>query len=95
VLLENHAEAVETVAADFEEGADAYDDFAGDYLAALEEQVDLLVEAHEEFETQSVDAVDQVATGLEDVQDQLEDVQAQVQEQVRDVQQQAAEAVEA
>ena len=89
-LLENHAETFETVAAEYEEGIDAYDDVNEDYLAALDEQVEMLVEAHEALEDQSVEATEQWSAQLEQLQDQVEEVT----EQVQDVQEQAAEAVE-
>ena len=83
-LLENHAEAFEAVAAEFEDNAGAFEDLSADYLEALDEQIALLVEAHEDLEAQSVEAIEQAAEGFEELQAQLEDVQ-----------QQAAEAVEA
>jgi len=89
-LLENHAEAFETVEAEFEEGIGAYDELSEDYVAALDEQVELLVDAHEDLEGQSVEAVEQLADQFEDLQEQVEEVQ----DQVRDVQEQAAEAVD-
>ena len=90
-LLENHAEAFENVEAEFHEGAETYDEMTGDAVAALDEQIDLLVEAHEDLEDQSVEAVEQWGDQLEDLQDQVEEVQ----DQVREVQEQAADAVEA
>jgi methyl-accepting chemotaxis protein len=90
-LLENHAETFENVEAELVEGADAYGELTDDVLAAINEQIDLLVEAHEELESQSVEAAEQWGAQIEELQDQVEEVQ----DQVREVQEQAAEAVEA
>ncbi|MEF8785704.1 MAG: hypothetical protein V5A45_07190 [Haloarculaceae archaeon] len=91
MLLENHAEAFDTLSEELDEGIATYDDVSGDYLGALEEQVDLLLETHEELETQSVEAVEQLATQVEELQAQVEEMQSQMQE----VSEQAVEAVEA
>ena len=67
LLLDNHAEAFEAVASEFEEGVAAYDDLAEDYIAALDEQIDLLVEAHEEIEAQSVEGAEQLTEQFEEL----------------------------
>lgn len=90
-LLENHAETFENVEAELAESADAYDEMTEEVLTAMNEQVDLLVEAHEDLEDQSVEAAEEWGTQIEELQDQVEEVQ----DQVREVQEQAAEAVEA
>ncbi|WP_254279522.1 hypothetical protein [Haloarcula marina] len=90
-LLENHAEAFDNVESELLEGAEAYDEMADDYVAAVSEQVEMLVEAHEELESQSVEVAEQFGDQLEEVQEQVEEIQAQVEE----VQAQAADAVEA
>ncbi|MFB6138887.1 MAG: hypothetical protein ABEJ26_00450 [Halosimplex sp.] len=90
-LLENHAEVFETVAGEYEEGVDAYDELTADYVEAVDEQVAMLVEAHEELEAQSVDVAEQWGEQLEALQDQVEDLQ----DQVSDVQERAAAAVDA
>ncbi|MFB6166582.1 MAG: hypothetical protein ABEJ31_15595 [Haloarculaceae archaeon] len=97
-LLENHAELFDNVEQEYAEGLDAYDDLTADYLQAMNEQVDLVLEAHQDFEDQSIEAVEQVEDQLEQVQDQVEQVQdqvEQVQDQVREVQEQAQEQLEA
>ncbi|WP_254272721.1 hypothetical protein [Haloarcula marina] len=90
-LLENHAEAFDNVESELLEGAEAYDEMADDYVAAVSEQVEMLVEAHEELESQSVEVAEQFGDQLEEVQEQVEEIQTQVEE----VQAQAADAVEA
>ncbi len=80
LLLDNHAELFETLAAEFENGTEMYDDAAADALAALDDQLDLLVEAHEEVETQSVDATEDLAEGMEELQSQAEELTEQMQE---------------
>jgi len=57
----------------------------------MNEQVALLVDAHEDLESQSVEAAEQWGAQIEELQDQVEEVQ----DQVREVQEQAADAVEA
>ncbi len=91
MLLKNHAEAFDTLSAELDEGMSTYDDVSGDYLSALEEQIDLLLETHEELESQSVEAVKQLAAQVEELQAQAEDIQSQMQE----VSEQTIEAVEA
>ncbi|SFR86604.1 hypothetical protein SAMN05216559_0241 [Halomicrobium zhouii] len=90
-LLENHAETFENVEAELVEQTDAYDELTEDVLTAMNEQVGLLVEAHEDLEAQSVEAAEQWGEQIEELQDQVEEVQ----DQVREVQEQAADAVEA
>jgi hypothetical protein len=90
-LLENHAEVFDNVESEMLEGVEAYDEMTEDYVTAVDEQVTLLVEAHEELESQSVEVAEQFGDQLEEVQEQVEEIQ----EQVEEVQAQAADAVEA
>jgi len=90
-LLENHAEVFDNVESEMLEGVEAYDEMTEDYVTAVDEQVALLVEAHEELESQSVEVAEQFGAQLEEVQEQVEEIQ----EQVEEVQAQAADAVEA
>jgi len=46
------------------------------------EQVELLVEAHEEFESRSVEAAERAEGGVEHLREQVRDVQEQAREQV-------------
>jgi methyl-accepting chemotaxis protein len=89
-LLENHAELFDNVESEMVEGVDAYDEMTQEYLDAVGEQVEMLVDAHEELEAQSVEAAEQFGDQLEEVQEQVQEIQAQVEE----VQAQAADAVE-
>ena len=89
-LLDNHAEVFDNVESEMLEGVEAYDEMTEDYVAALDEQVDLIVEAHEQLEAQSVEVADEMGEGVEQLQEQVEEVQ----EQVREVQEEAAKAVE-
>ena len=90
-LLENHAEVFDNVESEMLEGVEAYDEMTEDYVTAIDEQVGMLVEAHEELEDQSVEVAEQFGDQLEEVQEQVEEIQSQVEE----VQAQAADAVEA
>jgi len=90
-LLENHAEAFDNVESELVDGVDTYDELTDEVLTALDDQIAMLVEAHEELESQSVEAAEQFGDQLEEVQEQVEEIQAQVEE----VQSQAADAVEA
>ena len=90
-LLENHAEVFENVESEMLEGAEAYDEMSDDYVTAVDDQLSMLVEAHEELEGQSVEIAEQFGAQLEEVQEQVEEIQ----EQVEEVQAQAADAVEA
>jgi len=90
-LLENHAEAFESLESELGEGIDAYDELTTDYVEAMSEQIEMVLEANEEFEGQSVEAVEGMQEQVEQLQDQVE----QVQDQVREVQEQAQEQIEA
>jgi ABC-type transporter Mla subunit MlaD len=90
-LLENHAELFENIEAETRDGLDAYEDLTTDYLDAMDEQIEMVMEAHEDLEGQSIEAAEQVEDQLEQMQDQVE----QVQDQVQEVQEQAAEQLEA
>ncbi len=61
-----------------------------EYVTAVNDQVDMLVEAHEELEAQSVEAAEQFGEQLDEVQEQVEEIQ----EQVEDVQAEDADAVD-
>jgi len=90
-LLDGHAEAFGTVADELESSVEAYDEMTDEFLAAMDEQLDMLVEAHEELEVQSVEATEEVAGQVEELQGQVEEVQEQIQQ----VSEEAAAAVEA
>ena len=94
-LLANHEEAFDVLAEELDEGMTTYDEMTADYLDALGEQVDLVLETHEELETQSVEAVEELGEQVEEMQEQVEEMTEQMQEQVEEVSEQAAEAVEA
>ncbi len=89
-LLENHAEVFDNMETELEEGVDTYDEMTDEYVTAVNDQVDMLVEAHEELEAQSVEAAEQFGEQLEEVQEQVEEIQ----EQVEEVQAEAADAVD-
>lgn len=77
-LLENYEEAFEEVTAELGEGVESYDEFALDYLEAVDDQLDMVIDAHEDLEAQSVEAAEQVTEQLEELQDQIDDVQAEI-----------------
>lgn len=90
-LFAAHEEAFEAITTELEAGVDAYDDLSAEYLETLDEQLALLAQAHEELESQSITATEQVDEQIGELQEQVEDVQ----EQIRDVSEQAADAIEA
>jgi len=90
-LLENHAEVFENLGTELDEGMGAYDDLTADYVTAMDEQIEMVLDAHEDLEGQSLEAVEQVEEQMSQLQDQVE----QVQDQVREVQEQAQEQLEA
>lgn len=77
-LLENHEEAFESIAAGIEDSTNTYDEFASEYLAALNDQLGTVIDAHEDLEAQSVEAAEEVTDGLEQLQSQVEEVQQQI-----------------
>jgi len=77
-LLDNHKEAFESIASGIEDGTQTRDEFVADYLDALDDQLSMVIDAHEDLESQSVEAADGVTGQLEKLQTQLEAVQQQV-----------------
>lgn len=74
-LLENYEEAFEEVTSELGEGVESYDEFALDYLEAVDDQLEMVIGAHEDLESQSVEAAEQVTEQLEELQGQIEDIQ--------------------
>lgn len=87
-LDEGNAEAFDVVGDEFETGVEAYDQLATDYLSALEEQIDLVLEANEEVEGQTIDAIEQAQAQFERAEEQFEQAQARFEEQTEQFQEQ-------
>lgn len=58
-LYENHGEFYDTLLDELEVTVDVYDEVAHEYVDAVDETVALAVTAHEELETQSIEALEQ------------------------------------
>lgn len=78
-LLENHADAFEALRGELENGVDAHGELSDDYLETVDEQLSLLLQAHEDLETQSIEMSEQVEQQVETVEEQLGEFQSQVQ----------------
>ncbi|MFC7155966.1 hypothetical protein ACFQPA_10915 [Halomarina halobia] len=89
-LLDAHSEAFATTEGEFEKSLDSYDEFSEEYLDALNEQLDLLLDAHQDIERQTVETFDQAMNQFERLQQQMEsqaeEAQAQFQEQAEQFQ---------
>jgi uncharacterized phage infection (PIP) family protein YhgE len=77
-LLDDHEEAFENITAGIEDGTTTYDEFTSEYLNALNDQLEMVIDAHEDLESQSAEAAEEVTGQLERLQSQVEDVQQQV-----------------
>lgn len=71
-LAESHAELVGALEADLDAGAEAYDAFLDDSLAALDDQFDALLEANHHAESQAVETVEQLEALFEELAAQFE-----------------------
>lgn len=89
-LLDNHEEAFDALAEELEAGTDTYDELALDYLDTVDDQIGMLMEAHAELETHSIETTEQITEQFEQLQTQVEDMQ----QQVREMQAQAVDAVD-
>lgn len=88
---EGHAEAFDVVSDEYAKGVEAYDDFATEYQSTVDEQIDLLLEANEEIEGQTVETVEKAREQFELAEEQFEQVQAQLEEQGEQFQEQLDE----
>lgn len=91
-LYQAHEEAFEMTEGEIAKGVDAYDEMAVDYLAAMNDQIEALLEAHEEIEGQTLEAFQQAEGQFEEMQAQFEEsgeeMQAQFEEQAEYFQEQ-------
>ena len=78
-LLENHAEAFDTLRGELKDGVEAHGELSDDYLETVEEQLSLLLQAHEDLESQSIEMTEQVEEQMDIVEEQVEEFQTQVQ----------------
>ena len=94
-LYRTHEEAFDVTEGEFAKGVDAYDEMAVDYLAALNDQIEALLEAHEEIEGQTLESFRQAETQFEELQAQFErsgeEMQAQFEAQFEQFQDQIEE----
>ena len=80
-LYQAHEEAFEMTEGEVAKGVDAYDEMVVDYLAAMNDQIEALLEAHEEIEGQTLEAFQQVQGQFEEMQAQFEASGEEMQEQ--------------
>jgi DNA repair exonuclease SbcCD ATPase subunit len=79
-LYQSHEEAFDVTEGEFAKGVDAYDEMAVDYLAAMNDQIEALLEAHEEIEGQTLEAFQQAEGQFEEMQAQFEESGEEMQE---------------
>ena len=72
-LERSHAELFETLTAEAERGVNSYEELTAEYLAALDEQLDALLDAHEDVQSQTVEVVDGYEARSETIQDRFEE----------------------
>ena len=91
-LYQAHEEAFDVSEGEFAKGVDAYDEMAVDYLAAMNEGIEALLEAHEDAEGQTLEAFEQAEGQFEEMQAQFEqsgeEMQAQFEAQTERFQEQ-------
>jgi DNA repair exonuclease SbcCD ATPase subunit len=80
-LYQAHEEAFDVTEGEFAKGVDAYDELVVDYLAALNDQIEALLEAHEDVEAQTLEAFQQAEGQFEELQAQFEEQAEYFQEQ--------------
>lgn len=73
-LYDNHEQLFRSTVDEFATSVDAYDDVSEDYLAALDEQLALLIRTQEEVEGQSVETAEQVDEQLLAIQEGISDL---------------------
>ena len=79
-LYQAHEEAFEMTEGEVAKGVDAYDEMAVDYLAAMNDQIEALLEAHEEIEGQTLEAFQQAEGQFEEMQARFEESSEEMQE---------------
>lgn len=72
-LYQTHEEAFDVTESEFAKGVDAYDEMAVEYLTALNDQIEALLDAHEEIEGQTLESFRQVEGQFEEMQAQFEE----------------------
>jgi len=80
-LYQAHEEAFDVTEGEFAKGVDAYDELAVDYLAVLNDQMETLLEAHEDVEAQTLEAFEQFEGQFEEMQAQFEETGEEMQAQ--------------
>lgn len=94
-IEEGQAEALEATETEWARGVETYDEFVMDYLAALDEEIEFLLEANADIEAQTVHALEQTERQFEQFQHQFEEqserFQIQFEQQAEQFQQQFQE----
>lgn len=91
-LLSRHAELFDTITKELgEHGIDPSEELSADLLETIDEQLDLLLETHEELEAQSVEAVDDLESQLTELREQVGDVNNELADEVEELREQASE----
>ena len=80
-LYRSHEEAFDVTEGEVAKGVDAYDEMVLDYMAAMNDGIEALLEAHEEIEGQTLEAFQQVQGQFEEMQAQFEASGEEMQEQ--------------
>lgn len=79
-LLDAHSESFDVAEDEFERGIDTYDEMMEEYLRVLSSQTELLLDAHEDMEYQTVDTFEQVRLQIEELQSDMDVQSKQFQE---------------
>lgn len=97
-LLDAHGDSFETAEGELETGFDTYEEMTEGYLEMLSSQIEILLEAHEDIETQTIDSFEQVRNQIEEMQaemeSQAEQFQQRFEEQTEQFQQRFEEQIE-
>lgn len=72
-LYQSHEEVFDMTESEFEKGVDAYDEIVVDYLAAMNDGIEALLEAHEEIEGQTLESFQQAESQFAEMQAQFEE----------------------
>lgn len=97
-LLDVHEDSFETAEGELQTGFHTYEEMTEGYLEMLSSQIEILLEAHEDIETQTIDSFEQVRGQIEEMQAEMErqteQFQQRFEEQTEQFQQRFEEQIE-
>lgn len=93
-LETNQSDALDTFEATVQDATDVTDEGLEAFVAALDEQLDTLLELHGDVETQTLESVDEFEGNLERIEAQVEEIQNRIEDASGDIADSTGEMVE-